>query len=349
MGHIVDLSHHQPPGKIDYDKFARQIDFAIIRTQYGSKTIDTAYKTHHAEIRKRGVPTAAYAWVRGVSEDDMRIEARDFYCRTKDVRPTFWFLDVEEQSMKDMRKGVKAYVQELRRLGAKKVGVYIAHHLYKTFNLDMDDFDAIWIPRYGKNDGKPHMKPDYPCDLWQYTSAGRLKGYNGDLDLSKIISDKPLSYFTIEKEKITIKSESKELKAKSESKSKGNNYVKEFQQWLNKTYNAGLVVDGIYGPKTKAAAIKALQIELNKLGAKLKVDGIFGPKTKNAVESVRLNAQGNLVRIAQGMLHCHGYDCGAIDGVFGKKTANAVIAFQKANGLAQDAIVGKNTFEALFR
>jgi len=197
MGYIVDLSHHQKPSDINYDKFAKQLDFVIIRTQYGSKTIDKYYKTHHAELRKRGVPTAAYAWVRGVSIEDMRKEAEYFYKRTLDaVEPTFWFLDVEEESMKDMRAGVKAYVKKLRALGAKKVGVYIAHHLYKKFNLDMSDFDTIWIPRYGTNNGKPQTKPDFPCDIWQYTSVGRLDGYNGDLDLNMIISDKKLEYFT---------------------------------------------------------------------------------------------------------------------------------------------------------
>ena len=60
----------------------------------------------------------------------------------------------------------------------------------------MSDFDAVWIPRYGVNNGKPDKKPDFKCDLWQYTDRGRLDGYPGYLDLNKIISDKPLSYFT---------------------------------------------------------------------------------------------------------------------------------------------------------
>src|SRR5690606_23634119 len=80
--------------------------------------------------------------------------------------------------------------------GAKKVGVYIAHHLYKQFNIDTSDFDAVWIPHYGKNNGSVTSKPVYPCDLHQYTDKGRLKGYGGYLDLNRIISDKPLSFFT---------------------------------------------------------------------------------------------------------------------------------------------------------
>jgi GH25 family lysozyme M1 (1,4-beta-N-acetylmuramidase) len=192
---IIDISHHQNPAKMNYDKLAKQVKWVIIRTQYGSRTIDKHYKTHHREFRKRGIPTAAYAWVRGVSINDMKVEARDFYNRTKQFNPTFWFLDVEEESMKDMKAGVSAYVNELRRLGVEKIGIYVAHHLYKDFNLNLDEVEAVWIPHYGRNIGKVDSKPDFPCDLHQYTSKGRLDGYSGNLDLNRIISNKPLGYF----------------------------------------------------------------------------------------------------------------------------------------------------------
>src|SRR5690554_6208159 len=97
--------------------------------------------------------------------------------------------------MKDMRAGVKAYQKKLRELGAKKVGVYIAHHLYKQFNIDVNDFDAVWIPHYGKNNGTVTSKPSFPCDIHQYTDRGRLKGYDGFLDLNRLTGTKPLSYF----------------------------------------------------------------------------------------------------------------------------------------------------------
>lgn len=202
---IIDISHHQNPAKMNYDKLAKQVKWVIIRTQYGSRTIDKHYKTHHREFRKRGIPTAAYAWVRGVSINDMKVEARDFYNRTKQFNPTFWFLDVEEESMKDMKAGVSAYVNELRRLGAKKVGVYIAHHLYKQFNLNMNEFDAVWIPHYGKDNGKVNSKPQFPCDIHQFTSKGKLDGYPYGLDLNRIISNKPLEFFTGKEVKKEVK------------------------------------------------------------------------------------------------------------------------------------------------
>ncbi|MGY0693000.1 GH25 family lysozyme [Virgibacillus sp. FSP13] len=191
MGAIIDVSHHQRFSKSAYDKLAKQVDLVIVRTQYGSKLIDREYERHHREFQKRGVPTAAYAWVRGVSNNDMEIEATDFYNRTKAHKPTFWFLDVEEKSMSNMRSGISHYVRKLRQLvGNDRIGVYIAHHHYRDFNINTSEFDAVWIPRYGG------YEPAYRCDLHQYTQYGELNGYSGNLDLNRIISDKKLSYFT---------------------------------------------------------------------------------------------------------------------------------------------------------
>src|SRR5699024_2161619 len=95
-----------------------------------------------------------------------------------------------------MRKAVNLYISELRRLGAKKVGLYIAHHLYKQLNLDTSEADAVWIPHYGSGSATADSKPSYPADIHQYTEHGRLPGYSGTLDLNRIISDKKLEYFT---------------------------------------------------------------------------------------------------------------------------------------------------------
>ncbi|QXN67945.1 hypothetical protein FPHOBKDP_00195 [Listeria phage LPJP1] len=55
------------------------------------------------------------------------------------------------------------------------------------------------MPRYGKNDGtlSGSAKPDISCDLWQYTSTGKLKSYSGSaLDLSILNGKKDIKYFT---------------------------------------------------------------------------------------------------------------------------------------------------------
>src|SRR5690606_22945568 len=66
---------------------------------------------------------------------------------------------------------------------------------YKQFNIDVNDFDAVGIPHYGKNNGTVTSRPSYPCDLHQYTDRGRVKGYDGFLDLNRLAGTKPISDF----------------------------------------------------------------------------------------------------------------------------------------------------------
>lgn len=194
---VIDISEWQAPSSINYDKLAKAIDAVIIRVQYGSNYVDKHYKTHIAEFKKRGIPIAVYAWVRGSSLSDMETEAKDFYARAKAYDPAFWWLDVEEKSMGDMRNGVEKYRAKLKALGAKKVGVYVANHLFSAFNLNLAPFDGVWIPTYGSNNGQyngsnPTATSNY--DIHQYTSNGKRDGYSGPLDLNRIVR-KDLAYF----------------------------------------------------------------------------------------------------------------------------------------------------------
>lgn len=193
MKHIIDISEHQAPQEINYAKLSPYLDLVIIRTQFGSRRIDKHFESHHLNFKREKVPTAAYAWVRGISLADMKKEAKDFYQRTAHLQPEIWFLDVEEQSMKNMRAGISMYIQTLKSLGAKRIGIYIAHHRYRQFNLKVSEADLVWLPHYGKNNGQVTSNPDFPCDLHQYTDKGRLPGYKGYLDLNRTLTHKLFS------------------------------------------------------------------------------------------------------------------------------------------------------------
>ena len=132
-----------------------------------------------------------------------------------------------------------------------------------------------------------------------------------------------------------------------ESENKGN--VARIQAILNDKYGLSIAVDNIYGNETKKSLVKGLQTELNKqFGSKLAVDGIFGTNTYNACINVRKGAEGNITWLIQSMLICKLFNINA-DGIFGPATESAVREFQKRNGLSQDGIVGKNTFNKLFK
>jgi peptidoglycan hydrolase-like protein with peptidoglycan-binding domain len=125
--------------------------------------------------------------------------------------------------------------------------------------------------------------------------------------------------------------------------------------------------------------VRSLQYLLNAHGAKLTVDGLFGPKAKAAVitfqrshglaatgmvnagtwrsliVTVRQGSVGPAVRAVQDQINFRNNKDGRtliVDGIFGPKTAAAVKAFQRAMsvevpGLAVDGIVGPRTWQAL--
>ena len=192
---IVDISEYQPPSKINYDTFAKQVDHVIVRTMDADYE-DKVHKTHHKELQKRGVPTASYAFFRARNSTHVKNEAKMFYDRNKGLNITMFWIDVEVVTASNIRALVTQYIDELRKLGAKKVGLYIAHHLYKELNLDVSKADAVWIPHYGSGSATVDSTPDFPCDIHQYTEHGRLSGYSGNLDLNRLIGSKPLEFFT---------------------------------------------------------------------------------------------------------------------------------------------------------
>lgn len=125
--------------------------------------------------------------------------------------------------------------------------------------------------------------------------------------------------------------------------------VADIQTYLNNTYGFDLVVDNIYGNKTKAALVKALQTELNtQFNRRLIVDGIFGSKTKAACITVRNGATGNITYLIKAMLICHSINV-ALDNRYNNETVKAVKEFQERNNLVVDGLTGKNTFERLFK
>lgn len=110
-----------------------------------------------------------------------------------------------------------------------------------------------------------------------------------------------------------------DTKEEAEPSISGDEIVKSIQKMLNSRYKTGLIVDGKWGAKTKAAIV-----------------------------TVEKGAKGNLTWILQAALYLEGYNLGSLDSIFGKGTELALSKFQTAKRITADKKAGKATFTKLF-
>ncbi|NLS38702.1 endolysin [Fructobacillus tropaeoli] len=187
-GVIIDVSEFQ--GDIDWSKVnASGLALAIVRVQYGANRADLKYQKNLSALGNIGANYAVYSYMTASDTASAEIEAQALYTRTQasnGKQPRFYMIDVEETTGNDMRGIVEAYMNKLNSLGVadNKIVLYIANHLYSSFNLNVGRAGSIMIPAYRST------PPDYAYDLWQYTSTGTVSGISGNVDMSKNYSDR---------------------------------------------------------------------------------------------------------------------------------------------------------------
>lgn len=102
-----------------------------------------------------------------------------------------------------------------------------------------------------------------------------------------------------------------------------------------------IAVDGAFGAKTKAALVKFQKAQ------GLAADGVAGAKTwPKLLPTVKSGSKGAAVKALQTELRAAGHSL-TVDGSFGPKTKSAVVAYQKAQRLTADGVVGAKTWGSL--
>lgn len=177
-----------------------------------------------------------------------------------------------------------------------------------------------WIAQYANDretgyQDHPWNEGKYDCAIRQYSSTGKLQGWSGHLDLNK-------AYINAE-------------------------------QWATYCGSGDTVVPSQPSQPSQPSItydnwVSRLQEECNAQGfSKQTVDGIAGPKTLSGCPMVRQGAKGGITRLIQERLNLLGFNCGDVDGIFGSKTEAGVMAYQKAQGIGVDGIVGPQTWRKL--
>lgn len=203
----IDISAHQ--GDIDLAALKDQIDFVIIRVGYGTKgTIDNKFKRNADLCVDLGIPMGFYWYSYALNTAGAEAEANAFINAVEPYYPEYgcWF-DMEDADGYKKRNGMPSNATlrdmcfrwcELVESQGYYVGVYASASWFKYQLADSrleDRFDR-WVAQWPTSRGKeigldvnPNSKSD--LSLWQFTSAGRFAGYNGDLDTNYAYHDFP--------------------------------------------------------------------------------------------------------------------------------------------------------------
>lgn len=209
---IADISVYQ--GNIDWAQARKELELIILRSSIGTST-DTKYLSN---AQNCDIPFGVYHYCKAGDAAGAEKEAEYFYkaATSNGLKPLFFVADIEysTQTSSTTKTVCTAFANKLRTLGAKKIGLYIGQERHQYAGDAKNLYDFIWIPRYGKNTGSisGSIKPIYPCDLWQYTSTGRVAGISGNVDLNILNGSKSLSWFLGTETTTAVKEESKGAK-----------------------------------------------------------------------------------------------------------------------------------------
>ena len=195
----IDISAHQ--GNIDLGALKSQIDFVIIRVGYGTKgTIDTKFTRNANLCRDLGIPVGFYWYSYALDVEGAKKEAQamiNAIAPYKDiVKFGVWF-DMEDADGYKKRNGMPSN-QTLRQMCAafceatENAGYYSGIYASESwFNNQLNGSEIAaydrWVAQWPTSGGKQtgldtSASKRSDVHLWQFTSAGRFSGYNGNLD-----------------------------------------------------------------------------------------------------------------------------------------------------------------------
>lgn len=132
----------------------------------------------------------------------------------------------------------------------------------------------------------------------------------------------------------------------------GNPIIETGQRLANSFTWSREEADGIRGAMTRKLAAKVLQVAMNAdYGARLVIDGIFGEKSKAALKGhyVKEGESQWMVSAAEILMMLDGYDPKGFEcpGYFGKGLGDTAERYQKEHGLEVDRVIGYKTFLSL--
>lgn len=189
----IDVSSWQ--GDIDWEKVKNSgVEFAIIRTGYGrgaSNQVDTKFKQNIKGAKEAKIKVGCYHYSYAESPEDAVNEAE--FCLSilggegLDL-PVYY--DIEDSSIsskhdKEVRTQMCiSFCSKIQQAGYR-AGVYSNKNWFDNY-INYDELKnryTLWLAHYGA------QNPSLDCDIWQYSSTGKIDGISGNADLNYMFKD----------------------------------------------------------------------------------------------------------------------------------------------------------------
>ena len=191
----IDISHHQK----GIDLSSIQSDFVICKATEGNGYTDECCDTFYQKAKSLGKKLGVYHFARPDLGNTAEAEADWFLKETKGYhKEAILILDWEQKALNYPVSWAKAWLDRVyEKTGVKPVLYIQASALSQDWSAVAKADYGLWVANYGSNNGtaQESVFNKYPLKhwsfyaLWQYTSKGRLNGYNGNLDLNYFSGD----------------------------------------------------------------------------------------------------------------------------------------------------------------
>lgn len=185
---VIDVSYHQ--GVIDWDKVkADGVKGAILRCGYGSNITtqdDKQWKRNVQECVRLGIPFGTYLYSYAKTDAESKSEAEHALRLLEGCKLSYpVYIDLEEAGTESHAvRGAKIFLETLSKAGYE-VGVYANQYWFNNVIKNQLDGYTKWVARYST------QKPNVACDMWQYSSDGKVNGISGRVDMNVCYRDFP--------------------------------------------------------------------------------------------------------------------------------------------------------------
>lgn len=171
-------------------------DFVIMKATQGTNYISPDCDRQYQQAKKAGRLLGVYHYVAGGNA----IAEADYFVNNIKGYIGEAILAIDWEAEQNGAWGNEAYLEQLVRRVIERTGVkpliYSMASRYAQVATVAKKLDCgLWIAQYASNDptgyqAHPWNEGAYACAIRQYTSAGRLPGYGGSLDLNIAYMDR---------------------------------------------------------------------------------------------------------------------------------------------------------------